>query len=69
MYQLHLTVSPIMDLMHVQGACLESLDDGTVRPVAGFSSDILLSDAWLAEDPCATLIEALRQWAEMTRRG
>lgn len=66
MYRMTLTVSPVMDLMHVQGAVLEHTQDGEWRQVAAFSSDILLSDAWLTQDECTTLVAALRQWAEMT---
>lgn len=68
MYSLRLTVMPVMDLHHLSGAVLEHLDDGTVEVVATFSHDILLSDAWLHEGECISLLETVRQWSERTMR-
>lgn len=69
MYTLHLTVMPFMDLMYVSGSIMQHLDDDSWAKVASFDTNILLSDAWLAEDPSSTLIEAVRQWSEMTSRA
>ena len=69
MYTLHLTVIPVMDLYHVSGSIWESHQDGTGELVATFAHDFQLSDAWLEEDGSTTLVEVVRQWAEMTMRA
>lgn len=69
MYTMHLTVSPIMDLLHIEASVLARTETGEWEKIASTSCDICLSDAWLAEDPATTMLAAVRQWADMTIRA
>ncbi len=69
MLQARLVVVQVMDQWHVSGAILEDQPDQGWTSLATFSQDVPISDAWLSEDPTATVIHVIRQWAEMTIRS
>ncbi len=69
MYTLQLSVWQVMDLWHVTGAVVETAPGEPSALVASFSHDFQLSDAWLDQDQTATIVEVVRQWAEMTSRS
>lgn len=68
MYSLTLSAHQVMDLWQVSGAIHEHDGLGHVAQVATFSDSIQMGDAWLDEDPGATILAVVRQWAEMTSR-
>lgn len=69
MMTVRLVVTQVLDLWHVSGALLsDDLGDGW-QPVATFSDDVVVSDAWLLEDPTATVLHVIRQWSERTIRA
>lgn len=68
MYSLTLSAHQVMDLWQVSGAIHEHDGLGHVATVATFSDSLQMSDAWLDEDPGATILAVVRQWAEMTSR-
>ena len=68
MYSMTLTVHQVLDLWHVSGAVHEHDGMGGVKRVATFDQDWSVSDSWLDEDPVATMMHVVRQWAERTMR-
>jgi hypothetical protein len=68
MYSLTLSVHQVMDLWQVSGSVHEHDGLGHVARVATFSDTIHMGESWLEEDPGATILAVVRQWAEMTSR-
>lgn len=68
MLSLQIQVHQVMDLYSVSGGLWDVDDFGQRTQLATFREDYQVSDAWLSEDPTATLLHVVRQWSERTSR-
>lgn len=69
MYTMRLVCADILGQWSISGAIAGVDESGEWKTLSTFADIVSLPEQWAAEDATASIIEAIRQWAEMTSQG